>query len=51
MGEPYFIPDGEMLSTCCGALSSTEIFDSIAICSDCKEWAEFSSEDEDEDEK
>lgn len=49
MGQPYWYPDEEMLSTCCGSTSLTEIVDGIAICSDCREWADFTSE-EDEDE-
>lgn len=46
MGEPYFYPDNEMLSECCGAVSATEIVNSIGICNSCREWAEFSSEEE-----
>jgi|19_taG_2_1085344.scaffolds.fasta_scaffold16268_3 hypothetical protein len=41
MSEPYWTPDTEQLSNCCGALSGTEIVDDISICSDCGEWASF----------
>lgn len=48
MSEPYFYPDKEMLSDCCGALSATEIVDGMGICSDrkCRDWASFKSEEE-----
>jgi len=48
MGEPYWYADEEMLSTCCGATSLTEIVDRIAICGDCREWVDFKSEEENE---
>lgn len=53
MGEPYFYPDKEMLSDCCGAPSATEIVHGMGICSDrdCREWAEFKSDEEYEEEE
>ena len=50
MGEPYWYPDREMLSDCCGATSITEIVDRTAICGECREWASFKSEEEIEEE-
>jgi hypothetical protein len=31
----------ELLSNCCGAAAENEIVDGLAICSRCKEWADF----------
>lgn len=45
MGEPYWYTDKEMLSTCCGSTSITEIVDRIAICGECREWSEFKSDE------
>ena len=39
-----FTDDYELLSTCCGAKSDTEIIDGLGICSECKEHAEFTEE-------
>jgi len=50
MSEPYWYPDREMLSDCCGALSATEIVNNTAICSGCREWAEFYSEEDEKNE-
>ena len=33
--------DEELLSTCCGDTSDTEIIDGLGICTCCKEHAEF----------
>ena len=41
MGFPYWIPDQDRLSNCCGALSAGEIVDGDAICSKCGEHATF----------
>jgi len=35
--------DDELLSECCGATAGSSINDGLAICSKCKEWAEFIS--------
>lgn len=48
MGKPYWIPDQDMVSNCCGALSATEIVDGDAICSKCGEHADFQERDKDE---
>lgn len=44
MGHPYWIPDQDMFSNCCGALSAAEIVDGIALCSACGEHAEYYEE-------
>jgi len=46
MSEPWIYPDEELLSGCCGAPSATEVIDGCGLCSRCKEWADFESEEE-----
>jgi predicted anti-sigma-YlaC factor YlaD len=48
MSEPYFYPDHNKLSNCCGAVSLTEIVDDLGMCSKCREWADFAAEEEPE---
>ncbi len=45
MSKPYWTPDQDMRSNCCGALSCTEIVDGLAICSKCGEHATFEREE------
>ncbi len=45
MGHPYWTPDQDMRSSCCGALSCAEIVDGQAICSRCGEHATFEREE------
>lgn len=45
MGHPYWTPDTDMRSSCCWALSATEIVDGDAICSRCGEHADFEREE------
>lgn len=37
---------GVGLSECCGAPPATEIEEGLALCSHCREWAEFEEENE-----
>ncbi len=46
MSDPYWTPDQDMRSNCCGALSAGEIVDGQAICSRCGEHATFEREEE-----
>ncbi len=46
MGQPYWTPDKDMFSSCCGALSAGEIIDGDAICSACGEHADFEEVEE-----
>ena len=46
MSDPYWYPDQDKHSTCCGAVSATEIVDGDAICSACGEHADFEEEEE-----
>ena len=41
MSHPYWIPDQDMRSSCCWALSAGEIVDGDAICSKCGEHSTF----------
>lgn len=45
MGQPYWTPEQDMLSSCCWALPATEIVDGDAICSKCGEHATFEKEE------
>lgn len=45
MGQPWWTPDQDMLSRCCGALSAGEIVDGDALCSKCGEHATFEKEE------
>jgi hypothetical protein len=36
----------EILSNCCGAPPLNDIYDDIAICTDCREWADFEENQE-----
>ncbi len=45
MGKPYWTPDQDMISNCCGAVSCAEIVDGQAICSRCGEHATFEKEE------
>ena len=38
--------DYEELSNCCGAEPANEVIDGLGICSECREHADFESEDE-----
>jgi len=51
MSEPYWCPDLDKYSNCCGAISDVEIVDNLGMCAKCKEWADFKNEDESETKK
>lgn len=46
MSKPYWTPDRDLHSNCCGALSAGEITNGDAICSKCGEHADFEREEE-----
>ena len=48
MSEPWWTPDTDRVSDCCGALSAGEIYNDFARCSKCKEMAGFIKEENDE---
>lgn len=41
MSNPYWTPEGEMLSDCCSAESCTEIINHEGMCSKCREFSPF----------
>ena len=38
----------EIVSNCCGALPMGEVYDSLGLCSECREHAEFKETPEDD---
>jgi hypothetical protein len=46
MSEPYWSPEMDKLSECCGAISSVEITDNLGCCAECGEWSGFEKEEE-----
>ena len=46
MSEPYWSPEMNKLSECCGAISSVEIVDDLGCCAECGEWSGFIKEED-----
>tara|TARA_R100000750_G_C2335617_1_gene91960 strand:+ start:471 stop:647 length:177 start_codon:yes stop_codon:yes gene_type:complete len=54
MSEPYWSPELDKFSECCGAISSYEIISAMendvlvmmGLCADCGEWSEYYKEEE-----